>query len=1846
MKNSNSEINIASIYNNKAANIIAHIEHYYTHAYYEETLYVPLDKKSESIDGENNSIEKIIESFFASSKSSLLLTGDSGSGKTFTLKQITAKFWRNYNKNDHIITLFISLSSIKKIDEIFKNHLESICNFEIEEQVLEILKSTYTWHFILDGYDEMTNAKGENLFKKNYFNGRSEGARIIKPFKNLKVITSARLQYLQTTNNYKQLFYPINSNDIEQPALYDEIVINQLSSSKISEYISEYIRSKGNQLTEPWNNLAQYITTLNRSSELNELASNPFMLSRLVEFIPQLAQSEQLENIDKYTLISKYVYCSFSKDSEKKCTALLSDSLEQKQFFFDMFFLFAKDLAKEMFIEKAENRQFQPGVNLIIYQEDRENPWYNFFNNLFESYSRQYPQKYSRNRDEKWQKESCLVTIEESPDPNDANKKLYKYSFRHKSILEFFVIEVIVDELLNAYSNFNQDFQLKYLDPNKLKQSILNQKILADDPDLLNGIASRLIYPGRLQNFNNNETKISDIRRVVTLLEQVVEASAVMEDISILSSNIATLLNYMNIDLKNKQWSKVKIPAADLRETDLTGIDLSHADLRGVKFDKSKLDNTNLSYSNLENSIFDNSLEGIIKYDENEIILRRILARNIGKYLIFVDKVQGNNKIYQILRIYDINLKKFQGNFEIPSNTYLDKSTNVFIIENTNKLIFINLDKFGFNNIKPTQYVIYDINNNKFKTITKSINYLSMREIYNEIDFEQIMKDERLIYRTNGSYNEENSLDNLINFNKNYYFYSLSDNLEHLIIVHKESHYYFSILQRFGQQGNLIQYRKIFSLERHTIRKIQNLNHSLIAITVDDYTVKKFKDSYISSPAILIINKFTGEIIINHDVGNTSFTSAEEYGLILFDKETKLMIGNQNYVKAYDLEHGTEINEYYIRDIFPYDYHNLNQYKKFEFKHFLNFNQLEADINNFKNAYTELYQDLYNPSNDNRLDLTERCRYILYYRMKQLKELRKILSTAFDKVDFLITSYIDDKTENLHDKIIERISEELSKIKQFTKFFHDTEYVILPHSSLETNNYEILSLGIFKYGTVNINISNSNLQLQYSSEFGESFSYEIITNDNFLHEMLHSFITKLKLIEDECNKLINEDYIKKSNESINCRNENFLPLMHRNYEIENYLEENNQLIVVPNDQKQNVVRAIPYCFTTNKFINQPIDWKISEIYGRHSYQTYKVQANGVIITNRYKDIIFKKLKKLGQQFAICENSRTSLYNTNFQSVLNVSRQDLLYFQSLRLNITGCQTISENNYFTNWTEVLRRERVSPPNVVPINQLNSPILGFNGQTVTLNDNNFQIVYALNEVNSKESLLILYHNNNNLKVIWFYVHGSRLCKTDLPIYLVANLIKGSKFSSSIVSFNNLKNLPHNKGPIPNNAILSSFIENTVTNLFNYNFQVPTNANCFESLICNIHSLISGNQNDIARNNLILNPLKDWFKNLKISKLDKPIDVKFIQKYLELINAINFRKLRNQDHTQVLSNYYRIKIPNDTLEPGNYIQSQILILPYINNIEVLDLSYNNLSDNTFEFLLNNLARFNNLKILLLNNNNITNSGLGRLIEKLRNINTCPNLEFISLAQNQIFCTHESINTLEICVNARNNLKYIDISMNFIMRGNENCPIENSLRNNIPHIAYNYTKYFDSNNYNNKNKFYLPNTKFISYKSNVYSLLRPTTLLTTDNAVSGLYVYRGLPTAQHASMLIEALSDYGQRYILKADLYCDPDTKEMFIKFRYFSPEELPDFKSRTGSKTVEISKSKLKELKSNILESQRTITAYTYSAIPTVSKNQHNCATWLKEMWVKLGLLQSAELNSFLIIKEVESKGGCIMM
>ncbi|KAG0374561.1 hypothetical protein BGX24_010241 [Mortierella sp. AD032] len=351
----------------------------------------------------------MVTAFLQSEQQVFLILGDSGSGKSTFNKHLSYVLTVKY-KQGGPIPIFIDLRTAK--DPKTGLVSEYLKTFGFTDEDVQELKQDRQFILICDAYDEMRLRI--NLHTSNMLNRHNEWKT--------QMIISCRSN--KAALNYHDLFQPqlLDWYDPSTPHPFQAAVIVAFSKSQIENYVNQFVG--GNEVhtlfpDRPVWSAAEYMDKLNKIENLLELATNPFLLSLSLRWLPGvfkdgLDSSTAPTSITGPRLIGFFIK-AWLKVSRKRLLAMdLCEEIQEKlevldqEGFIEIAIKFLRDLAAAMLLQ-------QKGDSVVHYKHSlHKDTWKaSFFG-----------------PDEKiklLREASPLVSMED------------RHSFMHRSLLEYFV---------------------------------------------------------------------------------------------------------------------------------------------------------------------------------------------------------------------------------------------------------------------------------------------------------------------------------------------------------------------------------------------------------------------------------------------------------------------------------------------------------------------------------------------------------------------------------------------------------------------------------------------------------------------------------------------------------------------------------------------------------------------------------------------------------------------------------------------------------------------------------------------------------------------------------------------------------------------------------------------------------------------------------------------------------------------------------------------------------------------------------------------------------------------------------------------------------------------------------------------------------------------------------------------------------------------------------------------------------------------------------------------------------------------------------------------------------------
>ncbi len=419
---------LETLQKNTLGNILKH---------YTDLPYIPL--KASNQHTKNFDVDQAVHTFLKTPTTEtplLVITGDSGSGKTTYLNHLCHKLWKTRKPNDPI-PLLLHLKEF--IPNINKNQLlnQGFNNYGIGNDDIEILQKKYKLILLLDGYDEI---KPKPTL---YLNWQLKWVQ--------KIIVTTRKEHNINQNH----FIPPNNNIPQQ--LYQEITLQPFDQTQINNYLQNITK----QPNTKWKNWKQYRTIINQMS-IQNIAKNPLALEILVYILPQ-ATSKHKNNNQPPNKTNTTIYNLFTTHwFERNNGRLLQRKIE------------AINIAEyQEFAEVLASQMLQREKEIIIYIPPLENMFENTTSNP------QQPDvwhKFFNPKDKK------LVAIREGMPLRKIGNN--SWTFIHKSLLEYF-------GACHIFSQASLPIQIT-LDNNNnpIKHNLyINKKLLNNQPGSIQFIA-------------------------------------------------------------------------------------------------------------------------------------------------------------------------------------------------------------------------------------------------------------------------------------------------------------------------------------------------------------------------------------------------------------------------------------------------------------------------------------------------------------------------------------------------------------------------------------------------------------------------------------------------------------------------------------------------------------------------------------------------------------------------------------------------------------------------------------------------------------------------------------------------------------------------------------------------------------------------------------------------------------------------------------------------------------------------------------------------------------------------------------------------------------------------------------------------------------------------------------------------------------------------------------------------------------------------------------------------------------------------------------------------------------
>ncbi len=492
-----------------------------------------------------------VEAFLQSDKQVLLLTGDSGAGKSTFNRMLEMRLWESKKAND-LLPLFISLPSIDKPEhDLITKALRKrgLSAFQIQK----LKKEKQKFIFILDGYDEIRQT--QNLYLSNQINQPDNWLG--------QMIISCRTEYLG--QHYQSRFQP-NPHLQEKDASFEEITLEPFSKEECTSYLSKYV----NHNSTGWT-VQQYREALEQP-HIQDLVSNPFLLRVVLEALPYLENEGKTRSAIqlRLDLYDQFVRQWFERNEQRLSAQNLTEEKRERfrvlcdEGFAEYGIALAQDLAVHLYRE-------QEGNPLVEYSAHKnKGSWKEAF--------------FGRAEEKQLLREAWPLTRSDN-----------QYRFIHKSLLEYFVARALFDSFdactaAGSRSRRGSNTSVYSFDHTPVLSRPAQPALPLAPKHWFNDLGvTRLLTERVVQEPAFKQQLLSIIERSKT--DRAVRQAA---------ANAITILVRAGVQFNGADLKGIQIPGADLSYGVFDAVQLQGSDLRKVNLRNSWLRQANLSEAKMD----------------------------------------------------------------------------------------------------------------------------------------------------------------------------------------------------------------------------------------------------------------------------------------------------------------------------------------------------------------------------------------------------------------------------------------------------------------------------------------------------------------------------------------------------------------------------------------------------------------------------------------------------------------------------------------------------------------------------------------------------------------------------------------------------------------------------------------------------------------------------------------------------------------------------------------------------------------------------------------------------------------------------------------------------------------------------------------------------------------------------------------------------------------------------------------------------------------------------------------------------------------------------------------------
>ncbi|KAJ6234595.1 lipopolysaccharide assembly protein b [Anaeramoeba flamelloides] len=416
-------------------------------------MYIPLrGRRTHNSKYTEDLCEKVEEFLVNKEKKVFLLLGGAGTGKSTFLEMLNLRLWGRYDSGnvESIIPVFVRLLMLRDpVHSIVEEVLHE--NWKLDKKEIQEMQKSKQLVFILDGYDEINDAR--NIIDKN---------KLLQDYSGSKVLITTRMEFL--IKNYKLSFAPLNNGEYDE-RLLEEWYTAPFNPEQINEYLEYFIKNTDERDRRNWG-VQKYHKYIKEIEGLSGLIETPYVLKVVTEVLPDIAlkyirgqekDAYKRLKLTKNELYRTYIEKLFRRQitklrEESRLNKLLKNKIDPLELFWGYFL----KLAKEMHVDQKTRVIYTTQSSNLLWKKKETNKWDQFFGDG-ESKMQKKMLEIARNG-------GLLKRIE-----NHSGGIVYTWI--HLTILEFLVVQVMNQEAENLSNEEDPDFERVY---QNIKRSMNN----------------------------------------------------------------------------------------------------------------------------------------------------------------------------------------------------------------------------------------------------------------------------------------------------------------------------------------------------------------------------------------------------------------------------------------------------------------------------------------------------------------------------------------------------------------------------------------------------------------------------------------------------------------------------------------------------------------------------------------------------------------------------------------------------------------------------------------------------------------------------------------------------------------------------------------------------------------------------------------------------------------------------------------------------------------------------------------------------------------------------------------------------------------------------------------------------------------------------------------------------------------------------------------------------------------------------------------------------------------------------------------------------------------------------